>query len=270
MLNKMPTLSDRKHAVKKLTSIVNDSALLDEISKNSYKRKDTSASWIGPFIPETTNNSYLSFNNVSVTSLKNWAKEHWMIYESFIDQFCNKEGDILDVGCGSGNTTALLSMVFPYNEIVGIDMDKSTVRFAKKFNQYNNIQYRHTSLENCSEELYDYVFVCEVLEHMKYDKQIFFVEKCLSLLKKDGFVFLTTPNSINEKIGGHHIGLLNEHEFQIFYDHFKTKITNFSFIDNKKLASCESGIEAIINDPVETFNKQDVNRSHFRLAMQNI
>ena len=269
-MNEVSSLSDRKSAVKKLVSIVDDNKLLDEISKNSYKRKDTSASWIGPFIPKTTNNSYLSFNKVSSTALAKWAKEHWMIYESFIDQFCNKEGDVLDVGCGSGNTTALLSMVFPHNKIVGVDMDKSTIKFAKKFNQYNKIQYYHTSLENLSEEKFDYVIACEVLEHMKYDKQIFFVEKCLSLIKKDGFLFLTTPNSINEKVGGHHIGLLNKHEFQIFYDHFETKITNFSFIDNKKLASCSSGMEAIIHDPVETFDKQDVNRSHFRIVMKNM
>ncbi len=266
----MSIILDRKNSIKKLVSTVNDEKLLDEISKNCYKRKDVSASWIGPFIPETTNNSYLSFNKVSAIALAKWAKEHWMIYESFIDQFCIKDGDVLDVGCGSGNTTALLSVVFPYNKVTAIDMDKSTIKFAKKFNQQNNINFNHSSLENFKDEKFDYIFACEILEHMTYDKQKFFIEKCLSLLKKDGLLFLTTPNSIDEKVGGHHVGLLNKKEFETFYKEFKTKIVNSSFVDNEKLSICKNGIEAIIDDSIEDFDKRDKNRSHFRFVMQNI
>lgn len=269
MKDKLSNLSERKKAVRNLVSMVNNHSLLDLIAKNSYKRGDISASWMGPFVPESNETSYVSFNKISAIALATWARSHWMIYESFIDEFCSKDGNVLDVGCGSGNTSALLSVIFPQNRIIAIDSDNKTIKFAKKFNQHPNIDYIHSSLEKLSSTKFDYVFACEVLEHMDYDKQFSFIEKCLDFLEEDGLLFITTPNSINEKVGGHHVGLLNEKEFLNFYEKFSNKLHHFSFIDNKKLEICDKGVDAVIYESYEFFNKGDKNRSHFRMVLKN-
>ena len=261
-------LNERKKAIRSLISVVNKHSLLDEIAKNSYKRGDISASWIGPFIPVSTEEKYTSFNKISAIALATWARAHWMIYESFIDEFCDKDGNVLDVGCGSGSTSALLSVTFPKNRIVAVDSDKKTINFAKKFNQLSNIEYIHSPLEKMSSEKFSYIFACEILEHMNYDKQFSFVEKCMDFLAKDGLLFLTTPNSIDEKAMGHHIGLLNEKEFLKFYEKFSNNIHHFSYIDNKKLEIVNKGVDAVIYESYELFNKQDKNRSHFRIVLK--
>ena len=43
------------------------------------------------FIPVSTEEKYISFNKISAIALATWTYCLWMIYESFIDEFIDKE-----------------------------------------------------------------------------------------------------------------------------------------------------------------------------------
>lgn len=261
-------LEERKSYMRSLFSVVDDPKLLKEIAENAYRRKDISASWIGPFCPETFNTSF-TFDKVTAKDLARWARAHWMIYDSFIDEFCTRNEDILDVGCGSGNTTNLLSVLFPFNKIIALDSDKKTIKFCKKYNATTNIEFIHSELEKWDKDnKFGYIFACEVLEHLNYDKQFVFLDKCLDLLTENGLLFITTPNSIDEPPEGHHKGLLNRERFLNFYSQYEKNIHSFSFIDNQKLISCSKGVEAVYKEEYEMFDARDKNRSHFRIVMK--
>jgi 2-polyprenyl-3-methyl-5-hydroxy-6-metoxy-1,4-benzoquinol methylase len=246
--------------------VVDDPTLLREIAENCYCRGDVGASWIGPFVPETNNTTFV-FRGVTAKALAGWARQHWMIYDSFIDEFCTRNRHVLDVGCGSGNTTSLLSVVFPHNKIMGIDTDKKAIKFCEKFNPAHNVEYVSDDIMSLKNETrFGYVFACEILEHIPHHRQFSFVARCLELLDDDGLLFMSTPNAIQEEPSGHHIGLLNTGRFPDFYSKYRNNICSFSFIDNRRLLTCNKGVEAVYYEEPQRYDAPDKNRSHFRFA----
>ena len=263
------SLGRRKAAVRDLVSPVADRGMLGDIAKNCYERSDTSASWIGPFVPVAADSSFTSPNGVSAADMASWARAHWMIYDSFIDEFCAEEGDILDVGCGSGNTTLLLATVFPNSRIVGLDSDKKAVAFSRKYNAAANVEYLDTSLERYGgRKKFKYVFACEVLEHMEHGLQEGFIKGCLDALADDGLLFMTTPNEPDAQPDGHHRGLLDRARFAELYPRIRPTVRDFSYIDNRMLKACRRGADAVRREGPEAHDRDDGhNRSHFRLAL---
>ena len=262
-------LGQRKAAVRNLVSPVDDHAMLLDISDNCYGRADTSASWIGPFVPATGDRAFRSPNGASAAELSDWARAHWMIYDSFIGEFCGAEGDILDVGCGSGNTTLLLATVFPNNAVVGLDSDKKAISFCKKYNASPRVEYLHTALEHyAGKKKFRYVFACEVLEHMDHADQEQFIKACMELLADDGLLFITTPNEPDGLPGGYHCGLLDRSAFAELYRKIGPKIMDFSYLDNSRLSTCARGVDAVHRDGPDAFDRTDGRvRSHFRMVL---
>ena len=66
--------------------------------------------------------------------------------KNFLEQFINK-GKVLDVGCGGGIFLSRLNKKF---DKYGIDLDESSIKFAKKFDYTFKIE----SLENDSFKKY--------------------------------------------------------------------------------------------------------------------
>jgi SAM-dependent methyltransferase len=48
---------------------------------------------------------------------------------------------ILDVGCGTGNVTALLSRKLPHDKIIALDIDPDMIKFSQKSLSASNIQF---------------------------------------------------------------------------------------------------------------------------------
>ena len=243
--------------------------MLEDIFENSYRRSDVSASWIGPFVPVAAGAAFTSENGVSAADMASWARAHWMIYDSLIDEFCEEEGDILDVGCGSGNTTLLLATVFPNNRIVGLDSDKKAIAFCKRYNAAPNVEYIHASLEQYGgRKKFKYVFACEVLEHMDYGLQERFIGSCADALAGDGLLLMTTPNEPDARPGGHHVGLLDRARFAELYPRIRPMVRGFSYIDNQRLKDCRRGADAVHREGPEAHDLDDGrNRSHFGLVL---
>ena len=262
-------LERRKAAARDLVSPVGDSGMLRDIFENSYGRNDTSASWIGPFVPVAADASFKSRNGVSAADMASWARAHWMIYDSFIDEFCREEGDILDVGCGSGNTTLLLATVFPNSRIVGLDSDKKAIAFCRKYNAAANVEYVHAPLSRyAGRKKFRYAFACEVLEHMDHGVQERFIRDCADALTDDGLLFMTTPNEPNAVATDHHTGLLDRARFAEMYPRIRPMVKDFSYVDNQKLKVCYRGADAVQRGGPGDHDLDDGrNRSHFRLVL---
>ena len=109
--------------------------------------------------------------------------------KKFLEQFINK-GKALDVGCGGGVFLSRLDKKF---EKYGIDLDKSSIKYAKKRFNYS---FKVESLENdsFSKNTFDLIIFRGVIEHLYDPKKIIFRAK--ELLKKNGKIFFcATPNA---------------------------------------------------------------------------
>lgn len=97
---------------------------------------------------------------------------------------------IMDVGCGPGNSTNVLSSRWPESEIVGIDSSASMIESAK--NNYPNIEWRiedATKME--TEEKYDIIFSNATIQWIQDQKKL--ISDLVKKLKNNGSLAVQVP-----------------------------------------------------------------------------
>ena len=110
-----------------------------------------------------------------------------------IPNFCGKEYELLDIGCGNGASTFKLASEM--KSCVGIDMEsthKPEFESYKKEHQINNCTFQLCDIEK--EKLnghFDRIISFEVIEHLENDKN---VSKYYEALKNGGLIAITVPN----------------------------------------------------------------------------
>jgi len=106
----------------------------------------------------------------------------------------NKDTKVLDISCGTGYGTSMLSNTFEC--VVGVDIDKETIEYCKK--RYPELTFE--LIESADkfvpkyEKKFDAICSFETLEHVQKPKEML---TCLKkYLKKNGILVLSTPNNI--------------------------------------------------------------------------
>lgn len=106
-----------------------------------------------------------------------------------------KDKQILDVGCGGGILSE--SMAAKGANVTGIDLGKDLLDVADlhSLDTGVTVNYQHISVEELAEKQpasFDTVTCMEMLEHVPDPYSI--IESCASLVKDNGYVFLSTLN----------------------------------------------------------------------------
>jgi 2-polyprenyl-3-methyl-5-hydroxy-6-metoxy-1,4-benzoquinol methylase len=119
----------------------------------------------------------------------------WEIIKKFLTKIKCSESElkILDVGCGRGWLTKLLSN---YGIVLGIEPNKAVVKHAKRlFPELTFIcgQLDHMFKDGVELDTFDILVCSEVIEHIPDVNKYEFVYRLNKLVKKNGFLILTTP-----------------------------------------------------------------------------
>ena len=104
--------------------------------------------------------------------------------------------NVLDVACANGYGTNLISQ--KVKKVVGIDKNERYLDIARTKYHRENILYERLDVD--SQKIkgnYDAILCFETLEHVKYPQQL--LEKLYSVLKDNGLLLLSVPNSKYEK-----------------------------------------------------------------------
>lgn len=118
--------------------------------------------------------------------------EHLLRY-LFAAQFV-KNKSVLDLGCGSGYGTSILSKEGEAKEVYGLDISKEAIEYANKFYKGKNITFKVSDVENLAESRkVDVALAFEVLEHI--EKQEKFLQGVRRGLKKRGIFIVSMPNT---------------------------------------------------------------------------
>jgi 2-polyprenyl-3-methyl-5-hydroxy-6-metoxy-1,4-benzoquinol methylase len=123
----------------------------------------------------------------------------WNIIKDFtetvlIDQ---KKIKILDLGCGRGWLTHLMSK---YGDVLGVEPVKQVCLHAKKLFPEINFKCGTTrDLLRKYKNNFDLVVSSEVIEHIPDSEKVTFVRDIFNLLKKNGYLILTTPRKEVQK-----------------------------------------------------------------------
>lgn len=150
---------------------------------NEYAKEKATYYYYGKFEPQTS------------WGFRNLLRENLIIdlirelYES------NNQLNILDLGCASGHTALKIAELFPKSKVVGFDIAKAFIEFAKSMSsqkRITNVDFRVVNAHNWNEkEKYDLIIGAEIIEHV--DSASEFLKSVFQALKPGGQLILTTP-----------------------------------------------------------------------------
>jgi len=121
------------------------------------------------------------------------SKYKQKLYERY--NFCNKyiKGKkVLDIPCGVGWGTSLLKKA---DFIVGIDISKEAINYAKKHYEAKNRKFYIGDMQSIclKRDSIDVVICLEGFEHVTKDIGARFIEESIMVLKRGGSLIITCP-----------------------------------------------------------------------------
>jgi len=106
----------------------------------------------------------------------------------------NIEGEILDIACGDGMLTQVLSNQPRVQSICGVDLSADVVKVAEARKYNCSVEFQASAFEEYqTERKFDAIIAVNVLEHV--DDHILFLRKAKERLKPDGRLFIYVPNA---------------------------------------------------------------------------
>ena len=102
---------------------------------------------------------------------------------------------VLDLASGEGYGAAILAQTA--DKVVGIDLDKDTIKFAKNKYRKTNLEFLHgdgSRIPIAGEQIFDIICCFETLEHVNQDQQKSMLVEFSRLIKNDGLLIISTPN----------------------------------------------------------------------------
>lgn len=109
-----------------------------------------------------------------------------------------KGKDVLDFGCGMGNTSLWIAKELGAARVDGFDLDPNHIHVAKELNRKHKVPAVNFELRNIIESpiarQYDFIILNDVIEHIKED----WIPRIMDILinknlKKGGIIFISYP-----------------------------------------------------------------------------
>lgn len=152
-----------------------------------------------------------------------WFKSRVLIFETIIkDLITKKKIEILDYGCGIGSN---INMLRKYGTVDVCETHLKTREYIKK--KFN------ASIVKKIKKNYDLIFLTDVIEHIKNDKEK--IKKLIKHLKKNGLLFITVPayQSLfsSKDVTLHHYRRYNKYSLKKIFPHKEIKIIKLSYFN---------------------------------------
>lgn len=136
-------------------------------------------------------------------------------YYTILDLCKNKT--VLDLACGTGYGSYIMSSVA--KKVYGFDIAKEVIKKNKNKYICENLEFGVCSANSipCKNNSFDIIVSCETIEHLNSEVADGFLAETKRLLKRNGYLFITTPNHNKtktfESINPYHI---NEYTMENF------------------------------------------------------
>jgi len=147
-------------------------------------------------------------------------REHLSRYE-YVLEYINTDKTVLDIGCGMGYGSYLLAS--KAKKVKGIDISKEAIEYARRTYKRNNLDFYLLDIQNIKkfQNRFDVVVAFEVIEHLKKENQVRFINHIYEILRRRGILFISTPNKFfslsTQRFYGknpYHLKELNYKEFK--------------------------------------------------------
>jgi 2-polyprenyl-3-methyl-5-hydroxy-6-metoxy-1,4-benzoquinol methylase len=191
---------------------------------------------------------YLSDKEVSIETYQKRARGFGKKLSGWLAG--SRDRKMLDIGCGVGYLLYFLQQE-GFKDITGIDANEKLTQITAEKTKAKCIAGDGLKYLQNSTEIYDCMFLWNVIEHIPSDRIVDSLKILSSHLSKDGFVVIRTPNMTNVLGQAHlntdftHCTGFTEHSLEQV-----AQIAGFStveMLDQFKIQSFKGKIKAILN-----------------------
>lgn len=133
----------------------------------------------------------------------------------FIRRFCH--GRVMDIGCGVGYGSYLISQNPDVTEINGVEPVEESFNFADKEWENNNLSFLHATYEQLTflnGKVPDVATIIEVLEHIEQPEEL--IQWCFC--NKIKTIIATVPAYKTTHFNKHHVKDFNEEDFKFLLE----------------------------------------------------
>lgn len=149
-----------------------------------------------------------------------------------------QNGNIIDVGCGTGHLLRELKKSHPNIDIFGTDFSEESILVSKQVNEDSRKDHFFVmdiyNIPNEQFYKYDYVICSEVLEHLLHPEEA--LKNIAQLTNENGVLIITVPNGRVDSYGGH-INFWSPESWQVFIENNLDKTTfthKFKLFNNNR------------------------------------
>jgi 2-polyprenyl-3-methyl-5-hydroxy-6-metoxy-1,4-benzoquinol methylase len=189
-----------------LKSYIDDIRQVGLLKLLTWQGRDVAFAWIGPHEPATNSDDH------ELAELARCNRVHYVFYRTLLQCYVEMpDANMLDVGCGSGQRTAMLARYA--RAVTAIDSDVMKASVGSVLNGAMNIRYVIGDFLPWAAKdpwRYDAIFAVEVIEHVPQAEQQAFVEAMVAKLAPGGVLMLTTPRDVPPVRVAPHIGLWDD------------------------------------------------------------
>jgi SAM-dependent methyltransferase len=120
-----------------------------------------------------------------------WGKSYDRYLRNWLPK--NKDAAIADVACGSGFLLAYL-LEKGYENLAGVDISPEQVELAKRIHP-NIVEGDICQFLKSHPESFDLVTAFDIIEHLRKEEALEFLDACYQALRPGGRVIIQTPNA---------------------------------------------------------------------------
>ncbi|MEG1036957.1 MAG: 1-acyl-sn-glycerol-3-phosphate acyltransferase [Mucinivorans sp.] len=119
--------------------------------------------------------------------------EKW--YDTY-DRLLPRQGHIVDLGCGYGAMSYMVSMLSDSRRVTGIDYDQQKIALANNcFSKNDNINFIHADICNFDIPAADGYVISDVLHYIDRDSQNRVVQMCIDRMSEGGVLLIRDGDS---------------------------------------------------------------------------
>ena len=121
---------------------------------------------------------------------------HRTILKNLIKSGLKNNANVLEIGCGIGTVTQLISKYLSHGKIVAVDISPESIETAKQLNKsLNNIEFLVSDMSNFHHRTkFDFVVLPDVLEHIPVENHKTLFKTIREHIHIDSTIFINIPN----------------------------------------------------------------------------
>lgn len=118
---------------------------------------------------------------------------HYSLFKRMVNAGLKPHHDVLEVGCGIGRLTKLISRYLKDGIITGVDISPRSIEYAREILPDSTALFCVDIQDFTSEKGYDFVVLADVLEHLPEESLSNVLQKLTGLLKMGGKLMVHIP-----------------------------------------------------------------------------